>query len=90
MGRPKITIVGAGQVGGAVAHRLVENNCYEVVLVDAVDGLPQGKALDLSQAGPVCGYDARIRGTNRYDETVDSSVVVIVAGIARKPGMTRE
>lgn len=90
MGRLKISVVGAGQVGGSVAQRLVENNCYEVVLVDAIEGLPQGKALDLSQAGPVCGYESRIRGTNRYDETVDSSLVVIAAGVARKPGMPRE
>lgn len=90
MGRLKITVVGAGNVGGSVAQRLIETNCYEVVLVDIVQGLPQGNALDLSQAGPVCGYEPRILGTNRYDETADSSVVVIVAGIARKPGMSRE
>lgn len=90
MSRLKITVVGAGQVGGAVAQRLVEKNCYDVVLVDVVEGLPQGKALDLSQAGSVSGYESRILGTNRYDETAGSSIVVIASGVARKPGMSRE
>lgn len=89
MSREKITIVGAGNVGGAAAQRLAEKNEYEIVLLDVVEGLPQGKALDLAQAGAVCGYDAPIRGTNRYDETTDSAVVVITSGIARKPGMSR-
>ena len=89
MSREKITIVGAGNVGGSAAQRLAEKNGYEIVLLDIVEGLPQGKALDLAQAGAVCGYDAPIRGTNRYDETTDSSVVVITSGIARKPGMSR-
>lgn len=89
MSREKITIVGAGNVGGSAAQRLAEKNEYEVVLLDVVEGLPQGKALDLAQAGAVCGYDAPIRGTNRYDETTDSAVVVITSGIARKPGMSR-
>lgn len=89
MSREKITIVGAGNVGGSAAQRLAEKNGYEIVLLDVVEGLPQGKALDLAQAGAVCGYDAPICGTNRYDETADSSVVVITSGIARKPGMSR-
>lgn len=89
MSREKITIVGAGNVGGAAAQRLAEKNEYEIVLLDVVEGLPQGKALDLAQAGAVCGYDAPIRGTNQYDETTDSAVVVITSGIARKPGMSR-
>ena len=89
MSREKITIVGAGNVGGSAAQRLAEKNGYEIVLLDIVEGLPQGKALDLAQAGAVCGYDAPIRGTNRYDDTTDSSVVVITSGIARKPGMSR-
>ena len=89
MSREKITIVGAGNVGGSAAQRLAEKNGYEIVLLDIVEGLPQGKALDLAQAGAVCGYDAPIRGTNQYDETTDSSVVVITSGIARKPGMSR-
>jgi len=89
MSREKITIVGAGNVGGSAAQRLAEKNEYEIVLLDVVEGLPQGKALDLAQAGAVCGYDAPICGTNRYDETTDSAVVVITSGIARKPGMSR-
>lgn len=76
-------------MGGSAAQRLAEKNEYEIVLLDVVEGLPQGKALDLAQAGAVCGYDAPIRGTNRYDETTDSAVVVITSGIARKPGMSR-
>lgn len=90
MGRPKITIVGAGNVGGTVAQRLAEKNAYDVVLVDIVPGIPQGKALDITQAGPVCGYSTRVVGTNGYDETAGSSVAVITSGIPRKPGMSRD
>ena len=90
MGRPKITVVGAGNVGGTTAQRLAEKNEYEVVLVDIVEGVPQGKALDISQAGPVCGYSTRVVGTNGYDETAGSAVAVITSGIPRKPGMSRD
>jgi len=90
MGRPKITVVGAGNVGGTVAQRLAEKNAYEVVLVDIVPGIPQGKALDITQAGPVCGYSTRVVGTNGYDETAGSSIAVITSGIPRKPGMSRD
>ena len=89
MSRPKITVVGAGNVGGSVAQRLAEKNCYDIAIVDIVEGLPQGKALDLAQAGVVCGYDSQVVGTNSYEETAGSSVVVITSGIARKPGMSR-
>ncbi len=89
MSRRKITVVGAGNVGGSVTQRLAEKNCYDLVLVDIVEGLPQGKALDLMQAGSVCGYDSNVVGTNHYDETAESSLVVITSGIARKPGMSR-
>ena len=89
MKRKKITVVGAGNVGGSVVQRLAETGNYDLVLVDIVEGLPQGKALDLAQAGPVCGYDSTIIGTNGYAETADSSLVVITSGIARKPGMSR-
>ena len=89
MSRQKITVVGAGNVGGSVTQRLAEKNCYDVVLVDIVEGLPQGKALDLVQAGSVCGYDSSVVGTNSYEDTAGSSVVVITSGIARKPGMSR-
>ena len=88
--RPKITVVGAGNVGASVAQYAVEKELGDVVLVDVVEGIPQGKALDLAQAGPVHRYDASMIGTNGYDETADSDIVVITAGLARKPGMTRD
>ena len=90
MGRPKITVVGAGNVGGTTAQRLAEKDEYEVVLVDIVEGVPQAKALDITQAGPVCGYSTRVVGTNGYDETAGSSVAVITSGIPRKSGMSRD
>jgi len=90
MGRPKITVVGAGNVGGTIAQRLAETNCYDVVLVDIVEGIPQGKALDLMQAGPICGFSSRVVGANGYDDSADSSVVVITSGVPRKPGMSRD
>jgi malate dehydrogenase len=88
-GHYKVTVVGAGNVGATAAQRLVEGNVADVVLVDIVEGMPQGKALDIMQAAPVLNFDARIVGTNGYDETKDSDVVLITAGIARKPGMSR-
>ena len=90
MGRPKITVVGAGNVGGTTAQRLAEKDTYDVVLVDIIEGVPQGKALDIAQAGPVCGYSTKVIGTNRYDETAGSSIAVITSGIPRKPGMSRD
>ena len=90
MGRLKVTVVGAGNVGGTAAQRLAEKNSYDVVLVDIAPGLPQGKALDMTQAGPVCGFDSRVIGTNGYDETAGSSVAIITSGIPRKPGMSRD
>jgi len=90
MARPKITVVGAGNVGATAAQYIVEKELGDVVLVDVIEGIPQGKALDLAQAGPVHGYDSRLTGSNGYDETADSDIVVITAGMARKPGMTRD
>src|SRR5881296_1821952 len=90
MARPKITVVGAGNVGATVAQYAVEKELGDVVLVDVIEGVPQGKSLDLAQAGPVHGFDASLIGTNGYEETADSDVVVITAGMARKPGMTRD
>lgn len=87
--RNKITIVGAGNVGATAAHWAVARELGDVVLVDVVEGVPQGKGLDLLEALPVIGKDARIAGTNAYDETADSDVVIVTAGLARKPGMTR-
>jgi malate dehydrogenase len=88
--RPKITVVGAGNVGASVAQYAVEKELGDVVLVDVLEGIPQGKALDLAQAGPIHGYNATLVGANGYDDTWDSDVVVITAGLARKPGMTRD
>jgi len=88
--RPKITVVGAGNVGASVAQYVVERELGDVVLVDVIEGVPQGKALDLAQAGPVHRYDSRLIGSNGYDESANSDIVVITAGLARKPGMTRD
>lgn len=90
MARPKISIIGAGAVGATAAHWAVAKELGDIVLTDIIEGLPQGKALDLWEAGPVEDFDSRIVGTNSYEETVDSDVVVITAGIPRKPGMSRE
>jgi len=90
--RNKITIIGAGNVGATTAHWLAEREMGDIVLVDIpqTEGMPAGKALDMTEAGPVIGYDTRIIGVTDYDETAASDVVVITAGIARKPGMSRE
>ena len=90
MARPKVTVVGAGNVGATAAQYIVERELADVVLTDVVDGLPQGKALDLLQAGPVHGYDCRITGANDYEPTAGSDIIVITAGLARKPGMSRD
>jgi len=88
--RPKITIVGAGNVGATAAHWAATKEMGDVVLVDIIEGMPQGKALDLLETGPVEGFDTRVIGTNDYEETENSDVVVITSGLARKPGMSRE
>lgn len=90
MKRPKITVVGSGNVGATVAHYLALKELGDIVITDIVEGIPQGKALDLQEAAPVEGYDSLITGANSYDETGNSDVVVITAGIARKPGMSRD
>jgi malate dehydrogenase len=90
MSRVKITVVGAGNVGATTAQRLAERDYADVVLVDIVEGLPQGKALDLNEAGPVVGYEATVVGTNGYDQTAGSDICIITSGIARKPGMSRD
>lgn len=88
--RHKITVVGAGHVGATTALHIVEKHLADVVLVDILEGIPQGKALDLLEAGPVQGYDCQITGANNYDGTGDSDIVVITAGLPRKPGMSRD
>lgn len=88
--RAKVTVVGAGNVGASVAQYTVERELADVVLVDVIEGVPQGKALDLLQAGPIHRYDCRLVGSNGYDETAGSDVVVVTAGFPRKPGMTRD
>jgi malate dehydrogenase len=88
--RNKITVVGAGNVGATTAQRLAERDYADVVLVDIVEGMPQGKVLDLNQAGPVVGYEPNLVGTNGYDETAGSDIVVITSGFPRQPGMSRD
>src|SRR4051794_17686117 len=88
--RNKITVVGAGNVGATTAQRLAERDYADVVLVDIVEGMPQGKVLDLNQAGPVVGYEANLVGTNGYEETAGSDIVVITSGFPRQPGMSRD
>ncbi|HUG43332.1 MAG TPA: malate dehydrogenase [Acidobacteriota bacterium] len=86
----KVTVVGAGHVGATTAQRIAEKDLADVVLVDIVEGMPQGKALDLMQSGPVEGYDTRVTGSNGYEQSAGSHVVVITAGLPRKPGMSRD
>jgi malate dehydrogenase len=86
----KISVIGAGNVGATAVQRLAELEIGEIVMTDVVEGMPQGKALDLVQAGTIKGYDTSILGSNNYADIADSDLVVITAGIARKPGMTRE
>ena len=88
--RRKITVVGAGQTGATLAHWLAQRGDVDVVLFDIVEGMPQGKALDLLQAMPIIGSDAQITGTNSYKDTAGSDIIVITSGLPRKPGMTRD
>src|SRR5881628_318806 len=88
--RRKVTVVGAGNVGATCAQVLAQRDYADVVLVDIKEGLPQGKALDINQMGPVLGYEPNVTGSNDYDATGDSDVVVITAGLPRSPGMSRD
>ena len=88
--RKKVTVVGAGNVGANVALRIADQELADVVIVDIVEGVPQGKGLDILQSGPVQGYDVNVTGANGYEETANSDVVVITAGFPRKPGMSRD
>ncbi|MEJ2510173.1 MAG: malate dehydrogenase [Anaerolineales bacterium] len=88
--KPKVSIIGAGMTGATAAHWLAEREIADLVLVDVVEGMPQGKALDMQESMPVIGKDVRIIGTNGYEETAGSDIIVITAGLARKPGMSRD
>ena len=88
--RKKVTVVGAGMVGGTTAHRLADKELCDVVVIDIIEGLPQGKGLDLAESAPIEGYDSRVQGTNDYKDTANSDIVIITAGLPRKPGMSRD
>jgi malate dehydrogenase len=88
--RRKVTVVGAGNVGATLAQRLVEREIADVVLIDIVEGIPQGKALDIMESAPVEKFDARMEGSNSYELSGGSDVIVVTAGLARKPGMSRD
>ena len=88
--KPKVSIIGAGMTGATAAHWLAVQEIADIVLVDIVEGMPQGKALDLQEAMPVVGKDVNITGTNGYEETANSDIIVITAGLPRKPGMSRD
>jgi malate dehydrogenase len=90
MKRPKVTVIGAGFVGATAAQRIAEKELADVVLTDVIEGLPQGKALDMAESAPLEHFDARIQGTNDYELTRGSDVIVVTAGLARKPGMSRD
>ncbi|AOG02338.1 MAG: malate dehydrogenase [Blastomonas fulva] len=90
MARKKIALIGAGNIGGTLAHLAALKELGDIVLFDVVEGVPQGKALDLSQCGPVEGFDAKITGTNDYADIAGADVIIVTAGVARKPGMSRD
>jgi malate dehydrogenase len=90
MARPKIALIGAGQIGGTLAHLIALKELGDVVLFDIAEGTPQGKALDLAQSGPVEGFDAALRGTNSYADIAGADVCIVTAGVPRKPGMSRD
>src|ERR671923_1916687 len=90
MARRKVSIVGAGNVGATAGQRIADKELADVVLIDIIEGVPQGKALDLAESAPIEGYDCRLTGTNNYKDTANSDIVVITAGIPRKPGMSRD
>src|SRR5262245_37832582 len=90
MARKKVSIVGAGNVGATAGQRIVDKQLADVVLIDIIEGVPPGKALDLAESAPIEGYDCRLTGTNNYKDTANSDIVVITAGVPRKPGMSRD
>src|SRR5476651_1343879 len=90
MARKKIALIGGGQIGGTLAHLVAMKELGDVVIFDIAEGLPQGKALDLSQSGPVDGFNAKLSGTNSYSDIAGADVVIVTAGVPRKPGMSRD
>jgi len=90
MARKKIALIGGGQIGGTLAHLIATKELGDVVMFDIMEGLPQGKTLDLSQAGPIEGFDAKLKGTNSYADIAGADVVIVTAGVPRKPGMSRD
>ena len=90
MARKKIALIGAGNIGGTLAHLAAQKELGDVVLFDIAEGIPQGKALDLAQCGPVEGFDANVTGTNDYKDIEGADVIIVTAGVARKPGMSRD
>lgn len=90
MARPRIALIGAGQIGGTLAHLAAIKEMGDVILFDIVEGTPQGKALDIAEAGPVAGFDASLKGTNDYADIAGTDVCIVTAGVPRKPGMSRD
>ena len=90
MARPKIALIGSGQIGGTLAHLIGLRELGDVVMFDIAEGIPQGKSLDIAQSSPIDGYDARYQGTNSYDDIKGADVVIVTAGVPRKPGMSRD
>ena len=90
MARNKIALIGAGNIGGVLAQEIAYRELGDVVLFDVVEGLPQGKALDIAEGAPIRGSDAKVLGTNRYEDIAGANLVIITAGLARKPGMSRD
>jgi malate dehydrogenase len=90
MPRRKIALIGGGQIGGTLAHLVALKDLGDVVLFDVIEGLPQGKSLDIAQSGPISGHDAHLKGTNSYTDIAGADVVIVTAGVPRKPGMSRD
>jgi malate dehydrogenase len=90
MARPKIALIGSGQIGGTLAHLIGLRELGDVVMFDIAEGIPQGKSLDIAQSSPIDGFDAKMSGTNSYDAIEGASVCIVTAGVPRKPGMSRD
>src|SRR3989344_5871933 len=90
MPRPKISIIGAGNVGATTAHWIASKELGDIVILDILDGMPQGKSLDLLESAPLEGFDVNVKGTTKYEDTKNSDIVIVTSGIARKPGMSRD